>query len=504
MNWIDTFLDRTTMYRLVLYYLVALLAAAFAASFFGLVPVDPTALAFTSVVIAAVAYASNRIFCLVFRTPANLESSWITALILILIMSPVTASDVTGLGGIVFVTVWAIASKFILAIYGKHLFNPAALGVALGALFLDQPATWWVGGAIVLLPLTLVGGILLVRKLRRADMVLAFIAANLLASLIGATPDTLNSTLVQTLTLSPLFFFAFVMLTEPLTAPSRPLPRIAFGTMVGVLAAPSIHFGDFYMTPELALLAGNLFAWLVSPKGRFALTLLRIEQAAAGAYDFIFSPDRAFAFEPGQYLEWTLAVPHADNRGNRRQFTIASAPDDDEVRLGVKFYPESSAFKRTLAAMQPGDHIHASQLSGNFVMPRDPNRKLAFIAGGIGMTPFRSMLQHLLNRHERRPIVVLYGNLAADDVAYGDVLDRAEDELGIRTVHVLEQGKPRDANTRTGRIDADLIRDEVPDFADRIFYVSGPRGMVTAVTQALHSLGVARSRVRTDFFAGFA
>ena len=71
------------------------------------------------------------------------------------------------------------------------------------------------------------------------------------------------------------------MLTEPLTAPTMRWPRIAFGALVGFLFAPNIHIGSFYFTPELALLVGNLFAFAVGPKGRFVLTLERIEQSAA-------------------------------------------------------------------------------------------------------------------------------------------------------------------------------------------------------------------------------
>ena len=81
------------------------------------------------------------------------------------------------------------------------------------------------------------------------------------------------------------------------------------------------------------------------------LTLERIEQSAADTYDFIFRSPRKLAFQAGQYLEWTLGLDRPDNRGNRRYFTVASAPTEDAVRLGVKFYPASSAFKRAL-----GDH----------------------------------------------------------------------------------------------------------------------------------------------------
>ncbi|TGT36228.1 FAD-dependent oxidoreductase, partial [Mesorhizobium sp. M4B.F.Ca.ET.169.01.1.1] len=184
---------------------------------------------------------------------------------------------------------------------------------------------------------------------------------------------------------------------------------------------PNIHIGSFYFTPELALLAGNLFAYAVSPKGRFVLTLERIEQTAIDSYDFIFESQRKLAFQAGQYLEWTLALERSDNRGNRRYFTVASSPPEQSVRLGVKFYRQSSAFKRTLGGMKPGATIHASQLAGDFTLPSDPNTKIAFLAGGIGITPFRSMLQYLIDRKEMRPIVVLYGTEGQDDIAYRDV-----------------------------------------------------------------------------------
>ncbi|TGS45604.1 hypothetical protein EN822_27840, partial [bacterium M00.F.Ca.ET.179.01.1.1] len=87
--------------------------------------------------------------------------------------------------------------------------------------------------------------------------------------------------------------------------------------------------------------------------------------SAVDSFDFVFRSPRKLAFEAGQYLEWTLGLDRADNRGNRRYFTVASAPTEETVRLGVKFYPQSSAFKRGLMTMKPGSTIHAAQLAGN-------------------------------------------------------------------------------------------------------------------------------------------
>ncbi|BCM20856.1 FAD-dependent oxidoreductase [Mesorhizobium sp. J8] len=499
---VDRFLDHVTMYRLVLYYLMALLSAAFAFCFVKLVPHDPLALAFTAALTVATCWITNMAFALVFEVPANSESVYITALILTLILDPVAFTDLKGIGAVAFASVWAISSKYILAVGRKHLFNPAALGVALSALLLNQPATWWVGGNPWLLPFVLVGGVLVVRKLRRLDLVAAFLVVALAAVLATTDPAQYGAAIKETLGSSPLFFFAFVMLTEPLTAPAQRWPRIAFAVIVGFLFAPNIHIGSFYFTPELALLAGNLFAYAVSPKGRFVLTLERIEQIAVDSYDFVFRPSRRLAFRAGQYLEWTLSLDCSDNRGNRRYFTVASSPTEQSVRLGVKFYPQSSAFKRALGAMKPGATIHASQLAGDFTLPSDPKTKIAFLAGGIGITPFRSMLQYLIDRQEARPIVVLYGTEGQEDIAYRHVLASARRELGIRTYHAVAKGAVR--GQYPGYIDARLVRLTMPDYLERTFYVSGPQAMVKALRQKLVAMGVSRSRIKVDYFPGFA
>jgi ferredoxin-NADP reductase/Na+-translocating ferredoxin:NAD+ oxidoreductase RnfD subunit len=504
MTLIDRLLNHITMYRLVLYYTAALLAVAFGLGFFALVPSEPTALAFSMVVIMATCWLANSAFALLFRVPANTESIYITGIILALILPPVTADNHIGVAGLVLASGVAIASKFLLAIRRRHVFNPVAIGVVAAGLILDQPATWWVGGNLELLPVVLVGGLLVVRKVQRFDMIGSYIAANLIATLATTSPDRMGPALTESLIYSPLLFAGFAMLTEPLTAPQGKLQRIAFGVLVGALSAPTIHIGELYLTPEIAFLIGNLFAFVVSPTGRFKLTLLRIERMAEGCYDFVFAPDRRFVFQPGQYLDWTLHVRAPDDRGNRRPFTIASAPGEDNLRLGVKFYDSPSAFKRTLAGMRPGDTIYASHLAGHFTLPANHQEKLAFIAGGIGVTPFRSMVQDMLDRRDQRSVVMLYGNTTIDEIAYSDIFERAGDELDVRTVYAVAEGTIEGSNVHRGFIDEALIRREIPDYRDRSFYLSGPHAMVVRFQQILRAMGVARRRIHVDHFPGFA
>lgn len=492
MNAIDNILNRITMYRLVLYYLAVLIAAAFVFGLLGIMPYDPTAVAFSTALILLVCYATNWLFARVFEAQTNVESVYITALILALIVNPVTAADHAGVGFLIFASVWASASKYLFAIGKKHIFNPAAFAVALTALIINHSATWWVGGSAVLLPIVVIGGLLVVRKIRRFDLFLSFAAVSLATIALTSNSVGYITPVVQTLLHSSFFFLAFVMLTEPLTTPPTAALRVLYGALVGFLFAPNIHIGTFYMTPEMALLAGNIFAYIVSPKGRHMLRLAGIEQAAADVYDFVFTPERTFSWRPGQYLEWTLGHKFADNRGNRRYFTIASAPTEPQVRLGVKFYNPSSSFKRSLAAMKVGETISAAHLAGGFVLPNDKEKKLVFIAGGIGVTPFRSMIHALLDTGERRPITVLYANKTPADIAYKDIFDRAQAELGIKTVYA------------TGVfIDAAMIAREVPDYKERMFYISGPRSMVDAFKKTLTGMGVSRFKIKTDFFPGF-
>lgn len=506
MTYIDTFLNRITMYRLVLYYLTVLIVVALIFGLFGILPYTPVHLAFSTLLILAVCWIANTGFAKIFRVTPNVESVYITAFILALIITPVAPQNYAGIGFLIFASAWAIASKYIFTIGKKHLFNPAAAGVALSALVLGQSATWWVGGNIWLLPFVLLGGVLIVRKIRRADLVMSFSIVALLTSVLTTQGSEYVSLIIQTLLHTPFFFLAFIMLTEPLTAPPTRVLRILYGAIVGFFFAPNIHVGSFYFTPELALLIGNIFSYVVSPKGRFLLTLIAKNKLADNTYEFVFAPDRRFSFRAGQYLEWTLGHSPSDDRGNRRYFTIASSPNEasGNVHLGVKFYEPRSSYKRALGAMKLHDTISVSNLAGDFVLPKDTQKKLVFIAGGIGVTPFRSMVQHLIDTKDTRSVVLLYSNKTASEIAYKDVFDRAAREIGLKIVYALGNESNPVPGTYAGVIDAALIAREVPDYKERTFYISGPHSMVTAFEKTLEEMGVSSLSIKADYFPGYA
>lgn len=494
---IDKILNGITMYRLILYYLIFLFAVAVIFGFLKILPYGSIELIISALVILSTCWITNIIFARVFNAQANIESMYITALILVLIITPLSSfNDLPYSLFLIWASVWAMASKYIFAIRKKHIFNPAAFAVALTAFTIDQSASWWIS-ALPMTPFVLAGGCVIIRKIRRFDLAISFLVVAT-ATILGLNylkgADLLAVT-EKTLLYSPIFFFVFVMITEPLTTPPTKILRICYGASVGFLFAPLIHIGTIYSTPELALVAGNIFSYLISPKGKFVLKLKEKLQIAPDIYDFLFKADREFAFNPGQYMEWTLGHKHPDNRGNRRYFTIASTPAEKEVRLGVKFYPNASSFKKSLASMHIGGEITASQLAGEFVLPRDKKQKLIFIAGGIGITPFRSMIKYLLDNDEKRPIVLFYSNKTASDIVYKDVFDEAHKRFGIKTVYTLED--------KEGFLTAQKIIKEAPDYKEGIFYISGPHSMVSAFEKTLKNIGIPGRHIKTDFFPGF-
>jgi ferredoxin-NADP reductase len=437
----------------------------------------------------------------VYHAPTNIESAYITALILACILSPVRNFD--GLPLLFWAGTLAMASKYILAIKQKHLFNPAAVAVALTAFWLNQPATWWVG-TTYMLPIVLLGGLLVIRKLRRFDMVLTCVLAAVVASGIFTILQghdvlhTLSLTFIQT----PLLFFAFIMVTEPLTSPSTKAHQVVYGGIVGILAAPQTHFGSLYFTPELALLVGNIYAYLVNSKVRTRLLLKSITPVALNTYEFSFAHAGGLHFKPGQYMEFTLPHQHADARGNRRYFTVASSPTEEELKLGVKFYGTSSSFKQRMQELQPNDLVMAGQLAGDFTLPHNPNQSVVFIAGGIGITPFRSMVKCMSDTNQARPTTLFYSNKQVDEIAYKPVFDQAATTIGLKTVYLLTEEQPENWTGKSGYLTAEMIKEEVPQFQNALFYISGPHGMVVATEKLLASLHIPSSHIKKDFFPG--
>ena len=255
---------RVLTYRLTFYYLAAILLAALALSVLGVVRQPWMNLAFSTAIALMACWSVNWAFARVCGAGSNWESVCISALIITLIVTPVAPDDLAGLGFLVLVSAWAMASKYIIAIDRRHLFNPVAFGAALMSLTFHHPVSWWVGDYPILLPLLALGGVLILTRLRYYEMLGSFavVALSLAVANGGFSgfPDVAQS--LSRMGIHSMFgFFGLVMLTEPRTAPLGRWRQITYGALVGLLFSPFTHVGSYYFTPEAALLCGNLFTF---------------------------------------------------------------------------------------------------------------------------------------------------------------------------------------------------------------------------------------------------
>lgn len=497
-------LDQIAMYRIVTIGLTTLVICSLVLSLFGAIAYSFTEQLASLLVALTVAVVLNVGFAKLLKVPANHESAIITALIIFFLIIPgFTWAEQWQIAA---VTAVAIASKFLLVHRRQHIFNAAAFGAAFFSIQgnFDSPlyieAGWWVATPQLFWPLLIVGT-LVVMKIRKWTPVLWSLGVGFLVYLFEAW--RLDLGLVDSIPLFftswPALFLAFFMLTEPFTMPPTKQLQAAYGALVGALTSTAVFAPWFTTSPELALLVGNLVFWPATLRQKLYLPLLEKQEIAKATWEFIFKKPAGTTFVAGQYLEWMLPHDAADNRGLRRYFTIASAPSEDVIRLAVRFEgEESSTYKKALMDMQPGDEIIASQRAGDFLWPENKSVKLGLIAGGIGITPFRSHLEAHRNSDIAKNTTLYYCNNTYEDIAYKDYFDNLETNV----VHVLSK-EERDGY-EYGYLDADMIKRNTPDYRERTWFISGSPGLVNAAGNTLRALGVPKKQIVKDFFPGLA
>jgi ferredoxin-NADP reductase len=229
---------------------------------------------------------------------------------------------------------------------------------------------------------------------------------------------------------------------------------------------------------------------------------VRKQQVGKDAYEYSFSAVPPVFHTPGQYLEWTLPHDAPDLRSIRRYFTIVSAPQSPTVSFAVRHVTENeSSWKKALRTIAPGALLFATQRGGDFTL-RPGATHHVWIAGGIGITPFVSMIRDARARTQTIPATLLYCNKTENDVAFLDEL--RDSPAGVRVVHVLAEKGKGDLPHEVGFVTRELIETHVPQWKDATFYLSGPPGLVAAYEKLLATMGIPSSRIVTDYFPGLA
>lgn len=208
-------------------------------------------------------------------------------------------------------------------------------------------------------------------------------------------------------------------------------------------------------------------------------------------------------FRPGQYFFVTLPnLGDDDDKGLRRHISVVTSPNEKGV-LGFATRMRDSAFKRTLRELPVGREVDVEPPKGRFALPEETSRPLVFVAGGIGITVFRSMLRFI--REERLPhrVTLVYSNRDSESTAFLDELRELEQALpDFRLVLTMTQDPNWQGETR--KVDAQFVKDYLDEDLDRYtFLVAGPPAMAEAVQQALQEAGVRDENVIAERYSGY-
>lgn len=229
------------------------------------------------------------------------------------------------------------------------------------------------------------------------------------------------------------------------------------------------------------------------------VTLDHTKDEAANIRTFYFRPEKPVHYTAGQFIELTLKHPHPDKRGDMRWFTLSSSPTDELLSITTKFAGDkSSSFKKKLFSLKPGAKLIMSEPMGDFVLPKLIQTPLVFVAGGIGITPFHSILTWLTATSEQRPIKLLYGVRNEDEIVFQETFRKA----GIEPTIIVSDPSPAWGGER-GRLSAELIMDLGKPTDDALVYVSGPEPMVETLEKDLHKAGLKKNQFVGDFFPNY-
>lgn len=233
--------------------------------------------------------------------------------------------------------------------------------------------------------------------------------------------------------------------------------------------------------------------------------LQRREEVAHGTMAFHFDKPPGFSFKPGQAIDLVLSDPAVSGTdAARHAFSIVSAPHERELVVATRM--RDSAFKNALARLPAGATAEVEGPFGSLTLHNKASRAGVLIAGGIGITPFMSMLRHAAHAALEHPLVLLYSNRRPEDSAFLTELQRLEGEnrhfrLVATMTRMRESRQPWMG--ATGPIDEALLKRAVAELPDPIYYVAGPPVMVGALRDTLERSGVDADDVRSEEFYGY-
>ncbi len=237
----------------------------------------------------------------------------------------------------------------------------------------------------------------------------------------------------------------------------------------------------------------------------FTVSFLSRKEVAKNTYSFFFSRPEGFDFIAGQFNRWTLSIAVSDGRGASRFFTISSSPLDKEfISFTTKII--QSDFKKALLNLKKNEKVNIFGPSEKFILDENDMREKVLIAGGIGITPFHSILTYAVSKNLTIPLTLLVSfSIPEEMVFYEELTELSKTHKNIRIVYTIT--KPEESKIpwsgEKGRISEDLIKKYILDLQKSVFYVVGPPPMVEGTKQMLSEMQIPDENVKVELFTGY-
>jgi glycine betaine catabolism B len=214
------------------------------------------------------------------------------------------------------------------------------------------------------------------------------------------------------------------------------------------------------------------------------------KQEDESIYTYYFKPEDGYRYIAGQFLEFTLDHKNADSRGIRRWFTLSSSPTEKLLSITLRQHASPSSFKKTLHELKPMTPVHFSEAMGDFVLPKSSSVPIVFIACGIGVTPYRSMVCWLNDTDTERKIELIQ-ILRNETPLFADIFSRP----------FLQHTVYSRADSVTPSDIMQSIKNS--NSSDKQIYISGPETVVEQYVSAYKKLGLPSNQLVTDYFHGY-
>ncbi len=234
----------------------------------------------------------------------------------------------------------------------------------------------------------------------------------------------------------------------------------------------------------------------------YVVRFLDRKEITSNTIAFFFEKPSGFEFRPGQFVELTLLnPPYADAQGNTRPFSIASSPREGKLMFATRM--RNTAFKKSLKEMPIGTEASIEGPFGSFTFPKNTEKKIVILAGGIGITPFRSMVKHAAETKAPHKIFLFYSNREQSGAPFLKELRILENEnMNYKFIPTMTGDSVQWSGER-GYISKEMVLKYIDKLELPTYYIAGPQAFVAAMFQILKLAGVDEDNIHTEEFPGY-